>query len=233
MQSGCRLRDYLSRLISGLTYKLTRAVAGSNPGQWGNLLDFGAGQFPSANPVVTIPYAWEQALTGHNPVDSFRGGNIIPDRNFSAGGVNVLGPMFQWTLSESGYNNFFAWNPHAQTTGELLFSAIPGVNRMVVVTDFGMREQQRQEEANKAGVRDREFLKLDKQVQSLVAEHGMLERLGANRTTEQQMRYARLHTWHSEIYSPAWESIRLAAEQGRDTSSERVMLARLSSGFKR
>jgi hypothetical protein len=222
-----------SRLISGLLYKLTRTAAGDNPGQWGGLLDFGAGQFPSVNPALTIPMAWGQAFAGGNPTDSLRGRTVIPDREFRAGGASILEPMFQWTLSESGYNNFVSWNPNADTFFELGFSAIPGINRMVKISDYGMREQQRQEEQAKEGAGAKEFLRLPDDVQRVVSEHNWLERLGRNRTPEQEARYAALHAWKLAVYAPSWEAITAAAESGRDASGMRQVLGQSVAGMKR
>lgn len=203
-------RSEQNRLMAGLLYKAIRATAGEHPGQWGNLLDFGAGQFPTVNPALTIPAAWGTAMSGGNPTDTLRGRPIIPQREWSAGGVNVLEPMFQWSMAQSGLNSLVSWNPRAATTSEFLFSAVPGINRIVKVSDYGKREEQRMEGVADQSARDREYLKLPQSVQALNSEYSRLQQLGPRRNSAQETRYNDLKKWHHDVFSPADEAIRSA-----------------------
>lgn len=57
--------------------------------------------------------------------------------------------------------------------------------------------------------------------------------LKEKRTPEQEDRYLTLHGWYERIFSPAFESIRAAAEESRSASAERDALGRDSEGLKR
>jgi hypothetical protein len=224
-----------SRLISGLVYKTTRLAAGDNPGQWGQLLDFGAGQMPTLNPLLTIPANWGVAMAGGNPHDPLRGKEIIPHREYSAGGLNELGPMFHWTLDQSGLNNWISWNPHAETTFEFGFSAIPGLNRMIKISDYGEREDQRADTAGKQSERDALFLKLPKDVQSAVAERDNLAKVKnlPSATEEQKNRYNQLNVWYQHVFSPDWRTTRDAMSKGQDVSGKMQALEQGTAGVKR
>lgn len=85
-------QDFIAQRLTGLlwlglqtaSYAAGKAPAPTSPGK---VFDYGAGQAPNLTPgigVMTntiVPY-----LAGQNPYDSYRGKNVVPDRNFAAGG---------------------------------------------------------------------------------------------------------------------------------------------------
>lgn len=214
-------RDESSRLMSGLTYKLTRLLAGSSPEQFTDLFAFGAGQMPSINPAVSIPAKWMEYATGHNPTDPFRGRPIIGRSEFTAGGMASLKPMLSWTLGQSGAGNFVSWNDEAQTTTELTLSAIPGLKNLMKTSDYGFREQQQAREDMVAQERARHLLSLPDDAVKLAREYGSLKNLDLiHRTPAQESRYVTLNIWHNTIYRDLEEKIYLADQaKAKDTSA--------------
>ena len=227
-------RDESSRLMSGLTYKLTRLLAGSSPEQFTDLFAFGAGQMPSINPAVSIPARWIGYAAGHNPTDPFRGRPIIGRSEFTAGGMASLKPMLSSTLGQSGAGNFVSWNDQAQTTTELTLSAIPGLKSLIKTSDYGFREQQMAREDMVAQERARHLLSLPEDAVKLAREYGSLKNLDLiHRTPAQESRYVTLNIWHNTIYRDLEEKIYLADQaKAKDTSAfYRSRLAERSRAF--
>jgi hypothetical protein len=206
-------RSESSRLLSGLIYKLTRLLAGDSPEEWTSLLDFGAGQMPNVNPAVSVPVKWGEYLEGHQPVDSFRGRPIVPDTEWRAGGWDSLKPMLLWTWDQSGGGNFVKWDPRAQTASELVLSAVPGLNRVLKVSDYGLREEQRAAEREADAERARHRLAMPENVRQLVGEYMFLKGVDMKRRTPvQEARYFKLNVWYNAIYRPYDENITLAEQ---------------------
>jgi hypothetical protein len=224
-----------SRLLSGLLYKAIYAAASENPGEWGSILSFGADQFPSANPAITVPMRWGQALSGGDPKDSLRGRSIIPYQERTAGGTAIIEPMVLWTLQESGMGNFLSWNPRANTVTEFALSATPGLNRILKITDTGLREQQAKNIQAEKQAYAEQALKLPDVVRSLKAEYNYLENLKDHRTSAQERRFGDLKAWHDLVYNPSVETIRTMVEEKQEGAAgrEREALGRASSGYKR
>ena len=80
--------------------------------------------------------------------------------------------------------------------------------------------------------RDKEFLKLPGEVQSLVAEYNGLKRLRSTGTlTEgQQARYRELTGWNHS-FSRTWESMRKDSAEGREVSRDRAVLKREAKDY--
>jgi hypothetical protein len=214
-------RDETSRLLSGLTYKLASSLdPADKPGSLaGQLFDFGASQVPTFNPVLTVTEKWAEYAGGQNPIDPFRARPIIPRTEFIAGGMDSLAPMLSWTAAQSGALNFVRWDPQASTAAELTLSAIPGVNRLLKVSDYGYRERQTWVEGAEDAARAQHRLKLPDEVQSLLAEYGHLRQISPDRRTPAQVaRYDELGVWYSGIYRPTDELI-TDREQAKDTAA--------------
>jgi hypothetical protein len=227
-------RSESSRLLSGLIYKIVSLLKGNAPTQFSDLLDFGAGQMPSLNPAIQIPWIWGQYAEGHNPNDPFRGRPILSEAEMKSGGLDSLQPMFKWTWDQSGAGGFFKWDPHAQTTTELLMSAIPGLNRMVQSTDYGFREQQMARENAMDQQREEARLDLPDNVHQLLLEYGRLRGLEmAHRTPQEEGRYNALGVWYNSIYRGAQERI-TQFEKGKDAKAaeaQRQVLSEMSKSF--
>lgn len=229
-------RNESSRFISGLTYKLTRLLAGDSPEEWTDLLEFGAGSMPTVNPAVTIPAKWAEFASGRNPEDPFRGRPIVPRTEFEAGGWDSLKPMFLWTFDESGAGAFVKWNADAQTTTELVTSAIPGINRVVKTSDHGYREQQMGIEREADQERARHRLAMPDNARSLLLEYTRLRSIDAlRRTPEQAGRYEALNVWYNSLYRRFDEDIELLEQAGNKTAAAamRRSLEAASTAFER
>jgi hypothetical protein len=216
-------RSESSRLLSGMTYKLTRLLAGDSPESFTDLLDFGAGSMPSVNPAVQIPLKWTDYFTGHNPEDSFRGRPIIPRTEFQAGGWDSFKPMLKWTLGASGVGNFVSWNEKANTTTELVISAIPGLNKILKTSDFGYGEEQRAVERTEDAQRARHRLAFPESAQELLSERSYLMTVALERRTpEQAMRYEMVNTFYNSVYRPA-DELAWTLEQNGDKAKAQAM----------
>jgi hypothetical protein len=194
------------------------------------LFDFGASQVPTMNPMLTIPQKWLEYAQGVNPIDPFHNRPIVPPTAFSAGGLDSLVPMAQWTVNQTGYGDFlgvggavklganslFHFDQNKQTTTEATISTIPVLNRLLKISDYGFREAQEQEVKALQSERDRETLKYPAEVLSLRAERGALARIPfAQRTQEQQDRFEDLdRLWYSQFKRDD-EAVRGLDEEGK------------------
>lgn len=206
-------RDETSRLFGGITYKLTRYLADKamkNPerpaGLPTELFAFGAGVTPSPTPILQIAGAWKDYASGLNPQDPFRNRPVMSQRDFNAGGTVALGDMMKFTLGQSGLLNLIMWNPKAETTTELTVSATPIVNRLMKVSDAGLREEQLNSEAIDARDKARLRIQYGNAAQTLVAQHDWLQKLGEKRTAEQSQKFLRIHAWKTALYDKADEA---------------------------
>ena len=206
-------RDETSRLLSGLVYKLTSLSAGNDPTHWTDLLDFSGGMLPSVSPNIQIPNAWLQYAAGKNPEDPFRGTPIVPETQWQAGDWDSFEPMMVWTFNQSGAGNLVRWNPQAQTSTELVLSAIPGLNRIVKVSDQGYREQQKQAVADTQELAAELRLSVPTEAKVLRLEHSRLAAIPEKlRTPAQETRYVELTVWYNTFYRPSYENLKLAEE---------------------
>lgn len=227
-------RDETSRLISGMTYKLTAMMAGSNPRNVVDLFAFGADQLPGVNPMITIPTAWGEYLGGRNPEDPFRGRPIIPRTEFTAGGIDSLKPLAAWTIDQSGVSNFVRYDPEANTTLEIALGLIPGINRLLRTTDYGYRERQMQVERVEDRARARHKLSLPENAQRLQREYFLLRSISPeNRTAQQLQRYEELAVWYNAVFRRLDEDIQLLEEAGLKTPELRGEMEQLSKAFEK
>ena len=229
-------RDEASRVLSGMTYKLTRLLAGSSPEEVTDLLDFGAGQMPTVNPAVQIPIKWAQATTGKNPTDPFRGRPIMSRTEHGAGGVNRIKPMFKWTMKQTGMANFVGWNEHAETTTEMVMSAIPGIKSIYKVSDYGHREKQMADETADQAARFQHLLKLPDNARSLNLELNRLRGIDPQRRTPfQESRYMALGSWRNSTYRKYEELVWAAVQTGSQATAQfyRKELERQSKLYER
>jgi C-terminal domain on Strawberry notch homologue/P-loop containing NTP hydrolase pore-1 len=200
--------DDTARFIGGIITHGINALAQRNPQELHGIIDLGMNELPSYNPIWNVPFKWTQLAAGQNPVDDFTGHQIIPDRNFSAGGLNAVEPMLGWTLRQSGLLNFYKYDPQAGLTWQAQLPAMPGINRFLTITDQGYREQQRAAQTDVEAQRNMQFLQLPPKVQSLELEYWRLARTPQNALTPpQQDRLADLKYWYNNVYRPAWTDI--------------------------
>lgn len=227
-----------SRLVSGMIYRALAAMGGepSANSVFADMMDFGMGQLPGVNPLLSVPVAWSQAAAGIRPTDPGTGRDIIPERQWDAGGAEAAKALGSWTLDELGMLNWVRYDPQAATTTQLITSAVPGVSKFVKTSDQGFREAQRAQMQEEESQRARAKLQLPALVQGLEWEYWHLARLPARmRTPQQSERLETLSTWYRSIYAPAWEAIETNIKEGRPGANDgiRRALERESRGFHR
>ena len=232
--------DETDRLLSGMVYKAIRSLAGAslkgNMAQdIGDMLSFGSGQVPGLNPMITLADRWADYVRNVQPLDPSTGRPIVPNLQWKAGGIDALLPMANWTLGQARLN---IWSTQDKPEGtlELAAQVAPIVSRLVRVTDYGYKEGQAADQAARDKIDAKRRLSYGAEVQSLVAEHGHLQGLGAaNRTETQQLRYLELAPFINAIYKPADEMIEQLEEQHDRSGANalRAQLKELAQPFKR
>ncbi|MBL0320279.1 MAG: JAB domain-containing protein [Alphaproteobacteria bacterium] len=95
-------QDEAGRLVGGIFWKMINSK-GNVKQNLSDLFAFGEGAVPSMSPAISISKAWAQYLSGKNPTDTFRGGNILTDQEQEAGGKYAFEPMARWTMNQSGW----------------------------------------------------------------------------------------------------------------------------------
>lgn len=214
-------RDETSRVLSAMVYKATRVLAGDKSARkfpW-EVIDAGAGVVPTVSPMLQMGDAWRDYLRGQNPIDPWKGRPVVGDTEFKAGGWNSLKPMMVFSLDKLGVVNFVGWDPHAETTTELALSAIPGLKRMVKVSDYGYREQQREAEGEEDRQKALARMDYSDRVRGMLSEYYMLQQVGKNRTAAQESRYGSLQMWHSMF--TAMDEVAAVQEKGGDAAVAR------------
>jgi hypothetical protein len=136
--------DETGRQISAFFWKATTA---SNRKQdlmpfLGDVFSLGAGQLPQVTPAASIIDNWTQFMSGKNPYDRFRGRSVIDDTTFAAGGLPATQKMIEWTTNAYGLSSFSTYDPSRDTTLESTIKLLPGVNRLIKISDYGETEQQ-------------------------------------------------------------------------------------------
>ncbi len=222
--------DETDRLLSGFIYK-TIVMAGGEETSKANILSFGAGQVPGINPLISMGSAWTKYLGGYNPRDGLRDSPILTNDVWLEGGWPAFRDMSLWTAQETGVANFVRYDPHANTTLEAGIQGIPGLGRVLKVSDYGLMERQRADELEEreAGAIFRNSLPTD--VQRLRQSYFALRNLGQDRTSEQDRRYMELGVWYNSVYRPAENSALNLGGEGRLTREQAKKLKERSQRY--
>ena len=233
--------DETDRLLAGIMHKAVQGLAGDKRVQWGELLGYAGGQIPGWNPVVEVPKAWGQYVAGSNPKDNFRNASILSNSEWLAANADedpnswpATKSMIEWTYGKTGLQNFVRYDREAETLTEVTVSAIPGVNRLYKVSDYGAREQQdaleQAEDAKRAKVR----VAQTEQVQNIYGEYQFLRTIKQeNRTPAQMERWYQLSAWYSQVYKPYEALMLFEREEGRAISTYKRQLDEASTAFQR
>jgi hypothetical protein len=199
---------------------------------------FGAGQVPGLTPPIKIGDAWLSYIEGQNPIDAFHGKTILNNSQYLAGGWEGMKPMLAWSYNQTGMANFVSVNPQADTTLELGLQNTPLLSRILKISDYGFREEQRNHETAEDRQRAVIKLSLPENVQSLLTEYSYLRGLGVEdrmKNLPQAERYEQLSTWYSAIYKP-YDDIITATQEGQGASATKSFkedLGRVSKPFER
>ena len=145
-------QDEINRLAGAMTWKAGTAMMKElkKPGQ---LLDVGAGVFPTMTPIFDIISAWFDYARGINPYDSFYGRNVLTQQDAQIRGVEGAKEMSLWTLNQMGLGNFATYDPQKDTTTESILRFSPLINRMFKVSDYGLTEEAQVMQAEEQRVR--------------------------------------------------------------------------------
>jgi hypothetical protein len=136
--------DETGRLMSAMFWKVANVFQGK-PEQLTQIFAFGAGQMPQLTPALSAGTGWLQYLSGNNPYEPFRGGNVLTDTEYKAGGGLALKKMVTWSLGEFGASQFFTYNKDTNSTFETALQLTPIANRLIKASDSGVYQELRQE----------------------------------------------------------------------------------------
>lgn len=134
-------QDETGRLLSAVFWKMLNFAKEGDAQSLQDIFSLGAGQLPSVSAAVSVPVGWGQYLSGKNPYDSFRGRNVIDDTTFQAGGGPALKKMVEWTSNTLGLSQFTTYDPSKGDSVEVAVQAIPLLNRMIKISDYGQTEK--------------------------------------------------------------------------------------------
>lgn len=225
--------DESARLISGMYWKMMGVIKGK-PKAFSEVLNYGGGQFPSLNPQLEITTAWYQYLTGKNPYDYFRGRYLIPETEFKAGGWPSLKKMVQWTINQSGQTNFSTYDKSKNSTFETNLQSVPGLNRIIKISDYGLTEKTRAKIAEKQAEKAEITSKLPQGVRRLISERSFLinKKNADSLTPQEQRRLSRLKNFYRS-YTSIRKTLNASAERG-DTRAVKQLndnLERISKNY--
>lgn len=227
-------QDEGMRVINGTVHKaLTLAIRGvkSTMGQetpaGANLSDLlapGAGVMPGINPMAEIAVGWSEFVQNRNPIDNFRRTPVVSSDAFDAGGLPALTEMTGWTLNKSGLTNFYSYDRRADTSIELGISMTPILNRLVRVSDAGLREQQNAEERADDIDLKRIRTELGGSTKGLRREYMTLRRIDSERRTDRQnQRYELLNLWYNRKYRSTLRDVEYWLEMDDKSEARRLV----------
>lgn len=211
--------DDANRLLSGVYWKLAN---GDRP-RLTESLALLTGELPSVSPPFEIAGKWISYATGRNPTEDFRGRDIIPADEFKTGGAAALKPMLAWTGRQFGAaSDLGMWllgddgeSPATQT--EATIESIPGLNRLLKISDRGISERRwneiEAEERKRAAIK----VAMPEKVRDALSERYRLNRFGEERLTEpEKQRRLDLNAWYRDSYLPGLRGL----EQGKDEEKQ-------------
>lgn len=191
------------------------------------------------NPPLDLALRWSQFAGGMNPQDPHFNSNIIPDRQWQAGGLEQTKAMLSWSLNKFGVLSTLAHSLTAPTVGspfeegqetpvQTVARSVPGLSAILRVSDRGYSEQQYAEiEAEET---ERAEFKLGLPPESRTATSTLyrlqrqVDELGKDETDQKLV----LQKWYNQAYLPITKSMR---EEGADLPALRKELADASKDF--
>lgn len=178
---------------------------------------------PSYNPAIETAFNWGRFLTMQEPRDNYRGENILSPDAKLAGGWAATKEMLLWSYNETGLNRWLKIDPNANTTLEYNLQMMPGINSIVRVSDYGLREKQREFLDSGDAEKAMERLKLGPDARALRREYAALARLKMEgRTDLQGKRWDLLSAWKRKIYAPLEEELEAAVDDEREADAAKI-----------
>lgn len=207
-----RLTETMRFANAFLQHVVTRA-ADNDPAasaSLAGLVEFGAGQVPGVNPLVTLSGSWLQFASGIQPRDSFRGSPVVQTADWKAGGWDRTKGMLAYTWGESGLGGMVRFDPKSQNIMEFSASATPVVNRLIRWSDSGLREREERIDKLDAEVIYKIRSQMPKVVNELLQEYSILKSMGERRDDRQEVRYKDLGAWHLKVWEPTYKEMKEA-----------------------
>jgi hypothetical protein len=175
--------DETGRLMSSIFWA---AINSDETGVWKsvqNVWNYGYGGLPKWSPPITMAATWGDYWRGVNPTD-FRDSPIIGDDEFKTGGAPAFTDMLRWQFEQFGVVSEVgrSFTPrsdglHERNTLEVTLNALPGLNRLIKVSNQGIREDQWNSIAAEEAEAARFRLGLPDEARTLVKERYRLSRL--------------------------------------------------------
>lgn len=187
------------------------------------------GELPGISPPIEMAHNWVQFAAGRNPYDAFRGRDVISRDAWEAGGWYAGEEMVRWTLDQFGVASTIMHGfigkpgePARETTVEKVIGSVPGLSRILKISNRGMYEdawsEVREEEAEGA----RRRLKLDDLTRNLLRERYRLTRLGEERLNLRDLVRRALLNEHYKVYLDITKGIKAAEERGDKDEAKRL-----------
>jgi hypothetical protein len=134
----------VSKIHSTVLYEVAQQLQdGQHDGKGlESLTDFVSKQMPGLHPLLEIGPAWLEYAGGGNPIDSFRGREILSYDEDLVRGYEGMKKMVQWTWDQAGLGNFIGIDPEADTTLEYGLKTFgkQTVGRLIKISDSGKYE---------------------------------------------------------------------------------------------
>ncbi len=194
---------------------------------------------PSFSPPIEITSKWLQYAAGINPIDSFYNQQIIPYKEWAAGGWESDSKMIAWTLDEFGAPGALIHYPLSPLLGESFETgvsggveavmktagAMTGLKRLLRVSDSGLTSEQwaMLENADQEATAFR--LSLPKSAQNASTRRYFLmrrEALGDALSKKEQNEMHGLNLFYSAAYVPLRKMIQEAEDKGEDSTQFRA-----------
>ncbi len=222
---------------------------------------FGQLPFGSWSPGIDMAHKWKQYAQGINPVDDFRGRQIISRDAWMAGGWSSAQEMIRYTTNQFGIASVVAEGLAANVektaskmgidstsiTGlidppgledrpmfmERIVGGIPGISRLFRISDRGLSEKHWLDVREDDEESARFRLSLDPAVRRNVRDRYRFNRLGEERLSDAdaKKRFA-FNTWYRKAYLPLTKALRYAIEQEDHLKAESLRKALKESAKK-
>jgi hypothetical protein len=187
------------------------------------------GEVPGISPPLEMAHNWAQFIQGKNPRDAFRGRDVVPRDEWAAGGWYSTEAMIRWTMDQFGVASTIAHgfigkpgNPAQETYAEKIIGSLPGIERIVRMSNRGMQEDAWAEVREEEGESARRRLKLDKVTRRMVRDRYRLSRLGEERLSQTDNTKRLLLNEHYKIYLVVTQGIKAAEERKDQKEADRL-----------
>jgi hypothetical protein len=198
---------------------------------------------PAFSPPIEITSKWLQYGAGINPVDSFYNQQIVPHKEWAAGGWDADSKMIAWTLDEFGAPGALVHYPLSPLLGESFETgtsggveavmktagAMTGLKRLLRVSDSGLTSDQwaMLENADREAAAFR--LSLPDSAQDASTRRYFLmrrEMLGDALSEKERNEMHGLNLFYNAAYVPLRKMIQEAEDAGEDSAQLRADMKR-------